>query len=318
MKKINSILLIAIALLLFSCDDILEKDIKNDMVELISPIDYEEIESNVVVFKWNSLPDADKYRIQIFKTDKTKILDSLLTSKDLTYPLPHGEYQWRVRGENFAYQSSYSHQGIFIIIESTDLSNQRIILKNPVDNYYTKSNTLSCNWEALTMADYYEFELLNVTNGETIVFSQSNITNLVFLINSNYLNEEAKYKWKIKAVNETSETPYSTSTFSVDRTNPNQPSNTLPAQNATFAINQTINFSWSIAADIGTIQSPITYTIEFANDVNFTTVIQKNDVSAVSFSKAFTEIGSYYWRIKATDLVGNISIYSAPYKFLIK
>jgi hypothetical protein len=318
MKKINRVSIIAIALILFSCDDVLEKDITNDMVELISPKDYEEIESNVVTFKWNSLSDADKYRIQIFKTDKTKILDSLITKTNLTYPLPHGEYQWRVRGENFAYQSSYSLQADFSVIESTDLSNQQIILKSPADNYYTKNSTVTCNWTALTMADYYEFELLNVTNGETIVLQETNITNPTFIINNTNLSAEAKYKWKIKGVNGTSETPFSTSTFSVDRTNPNQPTNTLPAQNATFTINQTINFSWSILADVGVIQSPISYTIEFANDVNFTTIIQKNDVSTASFEKAFTAIGSYYWRIKATDLAGNISIYSTPFKFIVK
>ena len=153
MKKINRISLIAIALILFSCDDILEKDITNDMVELISPSNFEEIESNVVTFKWNNLSKTDKYRIQIFKTDKTKILDSLVTKTNLTYPMPKGEYQWRVRGENDAYQSSYFLQADFSVVESTDLGKQQIILKSPTDNFYTKDNSLTCNWEVLTMAD---------------------------------------------------------------------------------------------------------------------------------------------------------------------
>jgi hypothetical protein len=318
MKKINRISLIAIALLLISCDDILEKDITNDMVELISPINFEEIESNVVNFKWNSLSDADKYRIQIFKTDNTKVLDSLISKTNLTYPLPHGEYQWRVRGENSAYQSSYSLQADFSVLESNDLSKQQIILKNPADNYYTKSNTLTCDWAELTMADYYEFELLNITNGETIILQETNITNPTFIINNTNLSAEAKYKWQVKAVNGTSETSFSSSTFSIDLTIPNQPSNALPAQNTTFTINQSINFTWSIASDLGAIQSPISYTIEFSNDVNFTSIIQQSNVTTASFDKAFTAIGSYYWRIKATDLAGNISNYSTPFKFIIK
>lgn len=318
MKKINRVSIIAIALILFSCDDVLEKDITNDMIEIISPKDYEEIESNVVTFKWNSLSDADKYRIQIFKTDKTKILDSLISKTNLKYPMLKGEYQWRVRGENFAYQSSYSLQADFSVIESTDLGKQQIILKNPIDNSYTKNSTVTCTWDVLTMADSYVFELLNVTNGETSVIPETSITNPTFVINNTNLSAEAKYKWKVKGVNGTSETLFSSNTFSVDRTNPNQPSNTLPIQNASFTTNQTINFSWSILADVGAIQSTITYTIEFANDVNFTTIIQKNDVSTASFDKAFTAIGSYYWRIKATDLAGNASIYSTPFKFIVK
>nr|WP_315257949.1 hypothetical protein [uncultured Flavobacterium sp.] len=318
MKKINRVSIIAIALILFSCDDILEKDITNDMVELISPINLEKIESNVVTFKWNSLSDTDNYRIQIFKTDKTKVLDSLISKTNLTYPMLKGKYQWRVRAENSAYQSSYSLHADFSVIESTDLGKQQIILKNPADNYYTKNSTVTCTWDVLTMADSYVFELLNVTNGETSVIPETNITNPTFVINNTYLSTEAKYKWKVKGVNATSATLYSSNTFSVDRTNPNQPSNTLPAQNASFTTNQPINFSWSILADVGAIQSPITYTIEFANDINFTTGVQKNDVSTASFDKAFTAIGSYYWRIKATDLAGNISIYSTPFKFIVK
>lgn len=318
MKKINKISLLVITLLLFSCNDVLEKDITNDIVELISPIDYEEIESNVVTLKWNSLTDADKYRIQIFKDGKTKVLDSLIVKTDLTYTLPLGDYQWRVRAENFAYQSTYSIQAGFSMIESTDLGKQQIILKSPVDNYYTKNNTITCSWNAISLADYYEFELLNVTNGETSVFKEPNIIDATFIINSTNLTAEAKYKWKVKGVNSTSETLYSFSTFSIDRTNPNQPSNTLPAQNATFAPNQSINFTWSIAADIGVIQSPISYTIEFSNDLNFTTIIEPKDVTTATFDKAFATIGSYYWRIKATDLAGNVSIYSTPFKFIIK
>jgi len=177
MKKINRVSFIAIALLLFACSDVLEKDITNDMVELISPMNYEEIESNVVSFKWNSLTDADKYRIQIFKTDRTKILDSLITKTNLTYPLPQGEYQWRVRGENFAYQSSYSLQADFAVVESTDLTNQQIILKSPADDYYTKSNSLTCSWSNLTMAEIYEFELFK--QGKFRCMSESNF--VIFL-----------------------------------------------------------------------------------------------------------------------------------------
>ncbi|WP_268849103.1 hypothetical protein [Flavobacterium aestivum] len=318
MKKISSISFIIFTLLLFSCSDVLEKDITNDLVELISPLDYEEIESNVVTFKWNSLADADKYRIQIFKDGKTKILDSLMVKTNLTYPLPTGDYQWRVRAENFAYQSTYSIQAGFSIIESTDIGKQKIILKSPVDNYYTKSNTITCSWNAVSLADYYEIELLNITNGETSVIKEPNIVDPTFIFNSTSLADEAKYRWKVKGINSISETLYSSSTFSIDRTNPNQPTNTLPAQNATFTANQSINFTWSIPTDAGVIQSPISYTIEFSNDVNFTTIVLQKELTTASFDKAFTTIGNYYWRIKATDLAGNVGIYSTPFKFIVK
>ena len=114
------------------------------------------------------------------------------------------------------------------------------------------------------------------------------------------------------------ETPFATRNFYVDRTNPNQPQNDLPANNSlTLTANQAITFSWIAIADIGVVQSPISYTIEFSNTSTFSTIIRTASSVTTSSPQTFTTTGDYYWRVKATDTAGNSSVFNTPFMFKI-
>ena len=107
MKTISKIILLAFTLMIFSCEDVLEDDITNEIIQTISPIEGEVVSSNVVNFQWNIQKGADKYRVQVYNANQAIVLDSLVENKsNLTYPLLAGAYKWRVRGENFGYQFS--------------------------------------------------------------------------------------------------------------------------------------------------------------------------------------------------------------------
>jgi hypothetical protein len=231
--------------------------------------------------------------------------------------LSEGDYQWRVRGENSAYQSTYSLPVYFSVNESEDLTSQQVILSSPVNNFMTNSNNFTLSWNSLSAADYYNLQLVNNTLGGTIVFQQNNILTNTLTLNSTILSQDGNYTWKIKGVNGVSETVFSSRDFSLDTTLPNQPVNGLPANNSIQTINQTINFSWSIAADSGVIQSLISYRIEISNDVNFTTILQASNISANSFQQLFNSTGEYYWRVRAIDAAGNNGPFSNAFKFTI-
>ena len=318
MKNINKIILLAFAITAFSCEDVLEEDITNDIIQIISPIEGEVVSSNVVNFQWNTLKGADKYRVQVYNANQAVVLDSIVENKtNLTHPLLAGAYKWRVRGENFGYQSTYSFPVSFSVVQSTDLTTQQVVLTSPVNGLYTNSTSLTCAWQDLNPADYYELELINVTAGQTIVYQQSNITNTSVTLNSTSLVQEAEYQWKIKGVNTTSQTVFSSRNFFIDRTNPNQSQNSLPLNNATQIANQAITFSWTAPADTGTIQSQISYSIEFSNTNTFGTIIQTSNSTTTTVQQIFTAAGDYYWRVKATDAAGNNSVYSTAFKFTI-
>ncbi|WP_300570377.1 hypothetical protein [Flavobacterium sp.] len=318
MRTINKIIIIALSLFAFSCEDILEEDITNDIVQVIAPTSGDVITSNVVDFQWNQLKGADKYRVQVYNSSQAIVLDSVVSNKtSLIAPISAGEYQWRVRGENAGYVSTYSFPESFSVVESLDLTNQQVLLSNPANNIYTRSTTLSCSWQTLNPADYYELELVNVTAGQTIVHQESDITGTSFLLNSTLLAQDAQYEWKVKGVNATSETAFSSRTFYVDRVAPSASENSLPIDNSVQVAGQPIRFTWTVPTDTGTIQSPVTYSIEFSNTVGFNTILRTSSSAIAQIDETFTASGDYYWRVKTTDKALNTSIYSTPIKFKI-
>lgn len=316
MKTINRFLFCTLIIMMFSCDDIFEEDITDDIIQLISPVNDAEIESNVVNFRWNKLEGADKYRIQIY-SNQFMLLDSLINRESFTYALSGGIYQWRVRGENSAYESSYSFPSNFKMIESSDLRNQQVILLTPQNGSYRKVRNIICTWQRLNAADSYIVELINFTDGQNLIERFTNITNTSITFDNTLLTVDAEYQWRVKAVNSDSETLFYSANFNIDTVNPNQPQNVLPANNSTQSSNQTITFTWDSPADSGVIQSPISYTVEFANVNTFTPIIQTSNSTVPTIQQVFTAPGDYYWRIKATDRAGNVSVYSNSFKFTI-
>lgn len=317
MKAISKVLLGFLCLTFYNCEDILEEDISDDIVFTIYPTEDLIIESNVVNFQWNTLEGADDYRLQIFNTSQVILVDTLISQTQIILPLNEGNYQWRVRGENSAYQSTYSLPVSFLVNESEDLTSQQVILSSPANNFITNSNNFTLSWNSLSAADYYNLQLINNTLGGTIVFQQNNILANTLTLNSTILSQDGNYTWKIKGVNGVSETVFSSRDFSLDTTLPNQPVNGLPANNSIQTINQNINFNWSIAADSGVIQSSISYRIEISNDINFTTILQASNISTNSFQQLFNSTGDYYWRVRAVDAAGNNGPFSNAFKFTI-
>lgn len=319
MKLLNKIFFVVFTLLLLSCEDLIEKDISNQMVSTIYPKNNSLIESNVVTMQWNTVDGAQKYRVQISQENSLIILDSVVNKTYLSHPISGGVYQWRVRAENSAYSSPYSFPEPFTILESDNLTNQQVILSSPNNELYTNSSTLICLWQTLPAAEEYTFQLYNVTSGQILIIEQSNLITTSLLLNSTNLLQEAEYQWKVKARNMTTETLQTSSrNFYVDRTVPNTPQLVLPLNNAEFDLNQNIIFQWSIASDTGTIQSPITYILEFSDTESFQNISQSSTINTSSFQESFNSQSTHYWRVKATDKAGNISSYSTPLKVVIK
>lgn len=317
MKTFKLLLLFTFMIGFVSCEDIIEEDITNDTVQIISPNNGAVIESNVVNFQWETLKGADKYRLQVYNDTDVKVLDSLIENTTFQFPLETGNYRWRIRGENFAYTSTYNLPVTFEVIQSDDLTNQVVILTSPTNNYYTNATAFMLTWQDLNAADSYDVEIINVTNGNLVVYQQQNITSTSLSIPSTNITSEAEYQWKVKAKNSTTETAFSTRTFKIDRTNPNQPQLTLPNNNSNQTSNQVINFGWNASTDSGTIQSAITYVMEISSTNTFSSILQTNNVSNTSTQLTFSNVGDYYWRIKAVDAAGNSSSYSSVYKFTV-
>ena len=316
MKTINKIILIALAILTYSCEDILEEDISDDTVQILSPINNSNIESNVVSFKWNSLNGADKYRIQIYESDQVLILDSLTTKTSITLPLNAGNYIWRVRGENYAYESVYSFPSNFWTTIPDDLTNQQVILSSPDNEKFINFTNVTLTWEPLKNATTYRLRVVNTATGQE-VYPQTDLTDTSFTLDLPNL-ADGTYEWRLKAKNAETETKqYSARKFNIDTTVPNQPKNTLPIDNSTQTVNSSVTYTWSIATDIGNAKSPVTYIIEFASDVDFNSIVQTQYSNSTTLQYTFSATGVYYWRVRAVDGAGNIGTNSTGFKFTV-
>ena len=108
MRILTSVLGLLLMSLLYSCEDIVEKDISGDLPQIVSPSNGKEIETNQVTFQWNEMKGASKYRLQVLDLNQAIVVDSTVSKTNVSLSIQQGSYQWRVRGENFAYQSPYS------------------------------------------------------------------------------------------------------------------------------------------------------------------------------------------------------------------
>ena len=316
MKTINKLILIALAAFTYSCDDILEEDIGNDTVQIFSPANNSKIESNVVSFKWNTLNGADKYRVQIYESDQILILDSLTNKTSITLPLAAGNYIWRVRAENYAYESIYSFPSNFSTTIPDDLTNQQVILLSPENDKFVNFINVSLNWEALNNAVSYSLKVVNIVTGQE-AFSKGDLTDTSLTLNLPTL-ADGTYEWRLKAKNADTETKqYSARKFSIDTTIPNQPKNTLPVDNSTQIANSSVSYTWSIATDVGNVKSPISYIVEFATDIDFNTIVQTQNSNITTLQQSFSIPGIYYWRVRAIDEAGNIGVNSTGFKFTV-
>lgn len=315
----NSIKFLSLLSLIFfiSCDDILEENINSDLVTPITPTSNSTIINNVVTFSWEALDGADEYRLQVMDIaqNNTIVLDSLVSGTSFQHPINPGNYQWRIRGENFAYESAYSFPINFTVQASSDLTNQLVILNTPTDNLYSNSTNLLFTWNSLAFADSYTFELVKNLNGQTTVFQQSNITGTNQGVNASVFNVDAEYIWKVKAINTSTETTYSQRSIYLDRQAPNQPALVTP-DNEAIITGTTIDFTWSVGQDTGNVQSEVRSVLEIAQDANFNTIIETITVTnGTSQQVTVPSLGTYYWRVQTKDAAENSSTYSSNRSF---
>ncbi|GGD07614.1 hypothetical protein [Hyunsoonleella pacifica] len=317
MKTLSKCLLLFLAIIC-SCDDILEEDITNDTVQIIYPVANTSFDGNTVRFSWQSLDGADEYRVQITTIDQLNTIDTLVPSTELKYTLNTGDYQWRVRGENFAYQSAYTFPINFSVKETNDLSGQFVALQSPSENLYTNIPVTIFNWNTINAAESYNFQLIKKTTaGEQTVFQEANIMSNSITIEASVINEDAEYIWKLKAVNTTSESEFSERSLFLDTTAPNQPGLSEPANENTISPSM-VTFNWTNGTDTGDLKSEITNTLEIAADSDFNNIVHNANTVNNSLQYEFTTPNTYYWRVIAIDAASNKSDYSIVRSIIVE
>lgn len=314
MRKIK--LFIYVLLACVSCDDIFEEDITDKEIILLFPPDESDFDGQSVDLIWKEDRDINGYRLNIVETMTSQlVLDTLVTSPRFRMLFDEGTYDWKVRGENFAYQSNYSDTKSFRIILSEDLTNQSVTLDSPPANIYTNNLVTLFTWEENNFASSYDFEILKNENQMITVF-QVNTSELFSTVPEMVYTEDAIYTWKVKAVNEVSYSMTSERTILLDRVSPPIPVLSSPMDMEVLS-NTTITFDWIVNADMGNIQSPTENFLEISSNINFDSFIAEISTTDTNFNYTFQDSGMYYYRVKTRDSAGNESEYSNPRSFQI-
>ena len=302
-----------------SCDSIIADNISDEEVEVLAPLDNTIFQEGSVTFKWESIENAEQYRIQIveptFAATNSFVIDSLVTSNEMSFDLTPKNYQWRVRAENNVFETEYSVPVSFLVEGNEDLTSTSVVLSEPVDNIYVNSLQFNFVWENLDEATSYIFQLLKGDENSTDVVEQTNVTNNFYLSPLQSL-DESQYTWQIRALNSTSNTEFTFRTLYFDQTAPNTATSLSPGDGDTATTS--VDFSWTLGTDPGTVNSPLTTTLEIGSDDAFTNIIHTEDTSLEQLSYTFTSTGTFYWRVVANDEAGNNGSYSAVHEITIQ
>lgn len=313
MKTLRHFIIISIGIYLFACTkDFVVKDIKNDTVVVLSPVNNFSTPNNAITFWWEELDGAEKYKLQIvkpsFNSIQQLIVDTNITGDKFSYSLLPGTYQWRIKGVNNGGSSQFTTFNLTIDTTS-NLTNQLVIPISPVNNYLTGSKSLSFSWNTLASAANYQVQILNSTN---TVIKDTTTSNTGFVTS---LTSGGTYSWKVRALNAFSISQYNSPlSFTIDITAPTVSIINYP--NHASIIKDTTELKWTRSSSDTKYDS-----IYISIDSSFTSIIStaksySPKIKINTLSPSLPVSSSYYWwRVKSVDSVGNRSGFSNQLKF---
>lgn len=298
----------------YGCSDVLEQDLKDEQVVLKAPVDGLVTNDATQVFWWEALDEPfTAYRIQVvspsFDSIESLWIDDEVT-EGLIYEanLPSGTYQWTVLATNSFSQTTPEIRNLVVRADSTlDLSEKIINLVSPENNFFTSDSTISFLWQSLSQATNYRLQIASpdFTNSSYIVEDVSLETDLY-----ETTLPEGDYQWRVRGENDTSVTPYSTQSFTIDMTVPTTPVLLSPADRDTVTFPAIL--SWE--AD----QNSARDTLYLYSDSLQTNLVLKLDLTETSYTLNSGDFSRYFWTLRTVDDAGNLSNFSSLRSFFIQ
>lgn len=214
------ILCALVSFFIISCEDIISvQDISEDQVIALSPVNGAEVVEGDVSFSWSSIDLADTYEFQISTPDFTSaqeiisntiVSDSITTTISTEMNLTAGDYEWRVRATNTAYQTDYTTNSLTVLEEEIPVSDLIVELTAPEDDLVTTATSIMFNWEPIEGIEGYRL-LIEDTSNESVVFEslEQSTSQTVDLAVGTYL-------WKVRGENDTASTLFSERTLTIE------------------------------------------------------------------------------------------------------
>lgn len=322
MKKIlrYSSLFLIIAALLYSCDDFVEPDIDNEVVNLLSPKNNLLTIQPTHTFWWDLLDGAEVYNMQIvegtFSAVTYLVLDTTIKKNKFDVTLYPGSFQWRVRGENNGGETDYTTFNL--VIDSTlDISSIQMTLLSPGVTEITNSDSITFTWQSISNADVYNIEIHDGAWGNQFSAPASQAATTY-----SQVFPEGTYVWAVSGFNNTTltSTPFANPprTLIIDTTAPDVTALIVPAHND--VLNDTINtYTWSQAASTGGgTPTALIDKIYFYSDSGSTIIGSAVTIPTGTFQYKDSIGQDHYWKVETEDAAGNVAVLSEIRKVQIQ
>ncbi|MBN2664641.1 MAG: hypothetical protein JXR68_13410 [Bacteroidales bacterium] len=199
--------------IVLSCDEIIDPDISKEKVFLFSPVDSATITTNAVLFTWDPVYGAAKYRLELvsplYNKPVTVILDTFLTATQFSLQVTKGIYQWTVTAYNntaIAYGDIYN----LTVTQGTDLSQYTVLNLAPSDTL--SNSTVTMLWDKVYSATGYIVSIWSPTWQRGVEEKKDT----VYTNQYNYTFKDGVYAWGVKAINDSTETKYSVCSLVID------------------------------------------------------------------------------------------------------
>lgn len=280
-----------------------EEDISDSTVSLIAPSDEAVLETSEINFNWEEVEFAEEYTLQIatpdFDNPLQVVVNTTLGETSSTHDLENGTYQWRVKAQNSTSETPYSINSFSVeaVVFNEDISGSTVSIIAPPEGTILNAPEINFTWDAVEFAEEYQFQIAtpNFTNPTQVVVDE-----IVTSTTSMHSLEDGSYQWRIKAINSTSQTPFTTTSFSVAiENNDDISSQTVmliaPTDGSEITTND-INFTWQA------VNNAEEYILQIATP-NFTSPTQVIVDEVLSQTSSMQNIpdGQYQWRVKARN-----------------
>ena len=215
MKTIN--IIAVILLFITACDDIIETDISEEKVILLAPSDNITTNETNITFWWEEILQADSYNLQVvsesFSNIHKIISDTIIFDTKFSVAMNSGKYEWKVKALNSISETDFTTFS-FDIIE-TDISEEIVTLLYPPNNNTITETNITFWWEEILQADSYNLQVVSesFTNINEIISDTTIYTHTYSIA-----MDTGNFEWRVKAFNSSSETDFTTFSFTIDTT----------------------------------------------------------------------------------------------------
>jgi predicted phage tail protein len=309
--KIFYLLALLAGFSLASCDDLIEPDISDEQVRLLVPVDSAVVRTAAVVFRWEEVSRARRYRLQVASPSFAKptqvYIDTFSVSPSLSLPLQPGQYEWRVQALNAGYETDFASLG-FTLDSASNLTGAELRLRSPANNASTSNPTVLFSWEQVELADKYILEIEGGAKLDSVVYATS--------VRKTFPRQGRTYQWRVRALNATGIVTSPWRKFTTDFEAPASPGLLFPRADTTV-FTWPVELKWRRNAEDVAGDSLFLY----LTDQNKTVSGFPKMVTTPYFSlppSLSLAPGDYFWAVKSIDRAGNVSILTDKRRFTVR